>query len=96
MLDLKNVSKTFFPNTPNERKALVDINLHLAPGDFVTIIGGNGAGKSTLFNSIAGSFLIDRGNILLDGKNITFLRDYQRARTIGRLFQDPLKGTAPT
>ena len=93
MLDLKNVSKTFFPNTPNERKALVDINLHLAPGDFVTIIGGNGAGKSTLFNSIAGSFLIDRGNILLDGKNITFLRDYQRARTIGRLFQDPLKGT---
>ena len=72
MLDLKNVSKTFFPNTPNERKALVDINLHLAPGDFVTIIGGNGAGKSTLFNSIAGSFLIDRGNILLDGKNITF------------------------
>lgn len=95
MLDLKNVSKTFFPNTPNERKVLVDINLHLAPGDFVTIIGGNGAGKSTLFNSIAGSFLIDRGNILLDGKNITFLRDYQRARTIGRLFQDPLKGTAP-
>ena len=75
MLDLKNVSKTFFPNTPNERKALVDINLHLAPGDFVTIIGGNGAGKSTLFNSIAGSFLIDRGNILLDGKNITLLRD---------------------
>ena len=95
MLELKNVSKSFFPGTPNERKALQEINLKLEDGDFVTIIGGNGAGKSTLFNAIAGSFLIDRGNILLDGQNITFLQDYRRARMIGRLFQDPLAGTAP-
>lgn len=95
MLELKNVSKTFFPNSPNERRALSDVSLHLDAGDFVTIIGGNGAGKSTLFNAVAGSFLIDAGNILLDGKNITFQHDYQRAAQIGRLFQDPLKGTAP-
>ncbi len=95
MLKLKHVSKTFFPNTINERKALIDLSLTLENGDFVTIIGGNGAGKSTLFNAVAGSFLIDSGNILLDGQDITFLRDYRRARSIGRLFQDPLKGTAP-
>lgn len=95
MLELKHVSKTFFPNTINERKALIDLSLTLENGDFVTIIGGNGAGKSTLFNAVAGSFLIDSGNILLDGQDITFLRDYRRARSIGRLFQDPLKGTAP-
>ena len=90
MLELKNVSKTFFPGTVNERRALIDLNLTLADGDFVTIIGGNGAGKSTLFNAIAGAFLIDAGNIWLDGENITFQRDYRRARHIGRLFQDPL------
>lgn len=95
MLELRKVSKSFFPGTPNERRALVDVDLSLAPGDFVTIIGGNGAGKSTLFNAVAGNFLVDAGNILLDGKNITFLRDYKRARQIGRLFQDPLAGTAP-
>ncbi len=95
MLELKHVGKTFFPNTINERKALIDLSLTLEDGDFVTIIGGNGAGKSTLFNAVAGSFLIDSGNILLDGKDITFLRDYKRARSIGRLLQDPLKGTAP-
>ncbi len=95
MLELRKVSKSFFPGTPNERRALVDVDLTLASGDFVTIIGGNGAGKSTLFNAVAGNFLIDAGNILLDGKNITFLRDYKRARQIGRLFQDPLAGTAP-
>lgn len=95
MLELKHVSKTFFPNTINERKALIDLSLTLENGDFVTIIGGNGAGKSTLFNAVAGSFLIDSGNILLDGQDITFLRDYKRARSIGRLLQDPLKGTAP-
>ncbi|WP_195276884.1 ABC transporter ATP-binding protein [Anaerotruncus rubiinfantis] len=95
MLELKNVSKTFFPGTVNERRALIDLNLTLADGDFVTIIGGNGAGKSTLFNAIAGAFLIDAGNIWLDGENITFQRDYRRARHIGRLFQDPLGGTAP-
>ncbi|MEM1483676.1 ABC transporter ATP-binding protein [Oscillospiraceae bacterium PP1C4] len=95
MLELKNISKTFFPATVNERKALINIDLKLDAGDFVTIIGGNGAGKSTLFNSVAGEFLIDSGNILLDGEDITFKRDYKRAQSIGRLFQDPLKGTAP-
>lgn len=95
MLQLKNINKTFSPNTINERKALIDLNLTLKQGDFVTIIGGNGAGKSTLFNAIGGSFLVDSGNILLDGKDITFMRDYRRAGSIGRLFQDPLKGSAP-
>ncbi len=95
MLQLKNINKTFSPNTINERKALIDLNLTLEQGDFITIIGGNGAGKSTLFNAIGGSFLIDSGNILLDGKDITFMRDYRRAGSIGRLFQDPLKGSAP-
>ncbi|MCI8756545.1 MAG: ABC transporter ATP-binding protein [Oscillospiraceae bacterium] len=95
MLELKNISKTFFPGTQNERKALENIQLHLKKGDFVTIIGGNGAGKSTLFNVIAGSLQPDQGGIFLDGKNITFLPDYKRARRIGRLFQDPLRGTAP-
>ena len=74
MLELRKVSKSFFPGTPNERRALVDVDLSLAPGDFVTIIGGNGAGKSTLFNAVAGNFLVDAGNILLDGKNITCCR----------------------
>lgn len=95
MLELKNVCKTFFPSTVNERRALCSIHLVLEPGDFVTIIGGNGAGKSTLFNAICGGFPIDDGQILLDGQEITFLPDYKRAKQIGRLFQDPLKGTAP-
>lgn len=96
MLELKNVSKTFFPGTQNERKALTNLDLKLKKGDFVTIIGGNGAGKSTLFNVIAGSFLPDQGHILLGDEDITFLPDYKRARQIGRLFQDPLRGTAPS
>ncbi len=96
MLDLINVSKTFFPGTLNEKKALNSINLHLDAGDFVTIIGSNGAGKSTLFNAIAGAFFIDSGAILLDKKNITMDADYKRAYDIGRLMQDPLKGTAPS
>ncbi len=95
MLTLKHVSKTFNPGTVNEKKALEDLSLHLAPGDFVTIIGGNGAGKSTLFNAIAGSFFVDRGHIVLDGEDMTFRPEYKRSRYIGRLFQDPLKGTAP-
>lgn len=95
MLQLNHVSKTFSPGTVNERKALIDLSLTLEKGDFVTIIGGNGAGKSTLFNAVGGSFLIDSGNVLLDGQDITFQRDYRRAENIGRLFQDPLKGTAP-
>ena len=95
MLKLQNISKTFNPGTVNEKKALDGIHLQLAPGDFVTILGSNGAGKSTLFGAIAGSFLVDTGSISLDGKNITNLPDYKRSKYIGRLFQDPMKGTAP-
>ena len=96
MLKISNISKTFNPGTINEKKALTDLSLHLAKGDFVTILGSNGAGKSTLFNAIAGTFPVDRGTITLDGKNITSLPDYKRSKFIGRMFQDPLKGTAPT
>lgn len=95
MLKLSNISKTFNPGTVNEKKALDGIDLHLSRGDFVTILGSNGAGKSTLFGAIAGSFVVDSGSIRLDDKNITNLPDYKRSKFIGRLFQDPLKGTAP-
>jgi putative ABC transport system ATP-binding protein len=95
MLDITNISKTFNPGTVNEKAAITDLSLHLDDGDFVTIIGSNGAGKSTLFNAIAGSFLCDSGAIVLDGQNITFQPEYQRARAIGRLFQDPMRGSAP-
>ena len=95
MLKIHNISKTFNPGTVNEKKALSELSLHLNKGDFVTILGSNGAGKSTLFNAIAGSFSIDSGTIELDGKNITNQPDYKRSKFIGRLFQDPLRGTAP-
>ena len=95
MLKLQEINKTFNPGTVNEKKALSHVNLHLEPGDFVTILGSNGAGKSTLFNAIAGSFTVDSGSIQLDGKNITGMPDYKRSKFIGRLFQDPLRGTAP-
>ena len=95
MLSLRNIYKTFEPGTPSEKKVFDNLSLEVADGDFITIIGSNGAGKSTLFNLIAGSFLTDKGTILLDGKNITMTPDHERARVIGRLFQDPLKGTAP-
>ena len=95
MLKIENVSLTFNPGTVNEKKALEGLSLHLQKGDFVTILGSNGAGKSTLFNTIAGTFLPDSGKIYLDGKDITRLPDYKRSKEIGRLFQDPLKGTAP-
>ena len=95
MLTISHLSKTFNPGTVNEKRALTDLTLHLDPGDFVTIIGSNGAGKSTLFNAIGGSFLSDRGSIVLDGQDITVAPEYRRARSIGRLFQDPMKGTAP-
>lgn len=95
MLTLDHVSKTFNPGTIDEKKALVDLSLHLEKGDFVTIIGANGAGKSTLFNAIAGSFLTDSGTIVLDGVDVTFDADHSRAKTIGRLFQDPMRGSAP-
>ena len=95
MLELVGISKTFNPGSLFEKKALRDINLKVEKGEFISIIGANGAGKSTLFNAISGSFLTDKGRILLDGEDITFLPDHRRARTIGRLFQDPLRGTAP-
>ena len=96
MLQISHISKTFNPGTVNEKKALNGVDLHLGSGDFVTILGSNGAGKSTLFGAIAGSFVVDEGTIRLDGKNITSLPDYKRSKFIGRLFQDPLKGTAPS
>ena len=95
MLNITHISKTFNPGTVNEKKAITNLSLHLAPGDFVTIIGSNGAGKSTLFNAIAGSFLTDGGSIVLDGRDITFLPEFKRAKSIGRLFQDPMRGSAP-
>ena len=95
MLDLKNISKTFNPGTVNEKVALENVNLHLDDGDFATIVGSNGAGKSTLFNAIAGEFIADTGTITLDGRDITFLPDFKRSKAIGRMFQDPLRGTAP-
>ncbi|WP_270420008.1 ABC transporter ATP-binding protein [Acidaminococcus massiliensis] len=94
MLDIKHLSKTFFPGTVNEKKALTDVNLHMEPGDFITIIGGNGAGKSTLLNSIAGVFPIDGGQILIDGVDVSKMPEHKRARYIGRVFQDPMMGTA--
>lgn len=96
MLTLTNLTKTFAPGTVNEKRALNGLSLHLEKGDFVTILGSNGAGKSTLFSAIAGSFPLDGGRILLDGQDITTLPDYKRSKFIGRLFQDPMKGTAPS
>lgn len=95
MLTIKAVSKTFNPGTVNEKKALDRINLKLEDGDFATIVGSNGAGKSTLFNAITGNFYVDEGQIILDGENITYRKEYVRSKVIGHLFQDPLKGTAP-
>jgi putative ABC transport system ATP-binding protein len=95
MLKLENISLTFNAGTVNEKKALTNLSLHLQQGDFVTILGSNGAGKSTLFNTIAGTYTPDSGKVYLDGKDITSLPDYKRSKEIGRLFQDPLKGTAP-
>ncbi len=95
MLELKNVCKTFHAGTPDEKKALIDISLKIEDGDFVSIIGANGAGKSTLFNAICGSFVLDSGSIYLGGKNVIMMPEHQRARQIGRLFQDPMRGSAP-
>ncbi len=96
MLELKGVSKTFQKGTINEKKALCDINLSLEKGEFATIVGSNGAGKSTLFGAISGVFFLDCGRVLLDGQDITFKPEYKRSRDIGRLFQDPMRGTAPS
>lgn len=95
MLTLTGISKTFNPGTVNEKKALDRVDLHLKAGDFATIIGSNGAGKSTMFNAITGAFIVDEGSIVLDGKDITFVREHVRSKVIGHLFQDPLLGTAP-
>ena len=95
MLELKDVSVVFNEGTVNEKVALNNINLALDKGDFVTIIGSNGAGKSTLFQAISGAVDTKRGNIILNGRDITFEPEYKRSKGIGRLFQDPLKGTAP-
>ena len=94
MLHVEHIHKTFFAGTINEKVALQDLSLHLAPGDFVTVIGGNGAGKSTLLNSIAGVFPIDSGKIVIDGVDITKTPEHKRAKYIGRVFQDPMMGTA--
>ena len=95
MLKLQNISKTFNKGTACAKQAINNLSLQLNPGDFVSIIGSNGAGKSTVFNAIGGSFLVDSGHIFLENEDITFMSEHKRARQIGRLFQDPLRGTAP-
>lgn len=95
MLTLSDVKMVFFKGTPDEKVALNNLSLEVNQGDFITIIGANGAGKSTLFNTIAGTYLTDEGRILLEGKDITAMPEHKRARFIGRLFQDPMKGSAP-
>ncbi len=94
MLDIKDISKTFHPGTITEKLALSHVSLHLAPGDFVTVIGGNGAGKSTLMNAIAGTYPVDEGSISIEGTDITRWSEPRRAKFIGRVFQDPMMGTA--
>ncbi len=95
MLDIQNISKTFYPGTVNEKKALKGVTLHLDKGDFVSVIGSNGAGKSTLFNAIAGVWTTDTGHIYIDGEDVTFKSEPYRSRFIGRIFQDPMKGSSP-
>lgn len=94
MLELKNIYKTFNPGSINEKRALNGINLTLEDGDFVTIIGGNGAGKSTMLNAIAGVWPVDSGSVIIDGEDITKLPEHKRAKYLGRVFQDPMNGTA--
>ena len=94
MLVVDNIYKTFFPGTINEKRALQGLSLHLKPSDFATVIGGNGAGKSTMLNSIAGVFPIDEGKVIIDGEDITKKPEHKRAKYIGRVFQDPMLGTA--
>lgn len=95
MLDINHISKTFNPGTINEKKALQSLDLHLNEGEFVTVIGGNGAGKSTMLNAVAGVWPVDEGSIFIDGAEVTGLPEFRRAPYIGRVFQDPMMGTAP-
>ena len=95
MLEITNLARTFFPGTVNERKALQGINLTLNDGDFVTVIGSNGAGKSTLLNMIGGRLRPDTGSVRIDGRDVTRISESRRARWVGRVFQDPMAGTAP-
>ena len=96
MLDINHIAKTFNPGTITEKTALVDVDLHLNEGDFVTVIGGNGAGKSTMLNAVAGVFPVDKGSIKIGGVDVTGLPEYKRAKYLGRVFQDPMTGTAAT
>lgn len=96
MLKVQGIYKTFNAGTVNEKVALRGVDLHLKPGDFVTVIGGNGAGKSTLLNSVSGALEVDEGKILIDGVDVTHLPEHKRAKYIGRVFQDPMMGTAAT
>ena len=96
MLDVKNIYKTFNPGTVNEKTALRRLSLTLNDGDFATVIGGNGAGKSTMLNAIAGVWAVDEGTISIGGVDVTHLPEHKRARYIGRVFQDPMMGTAAT
>ncbi len=96
MLELNNIYKTFNPGTVNEKRALNGISLKLNEGDFVTVIGSNGAGKSTVLNAIAGVWPVDSGSIIIDGQDVTGLPEYKRAKFLGRVFQDPMTGTAAT
>ena len=96
MLQIIDIHKTFNAGTINEKRALQGVTLHLKPGDFVTVIGGNGAGKSTLMNSVSGAYPVDEGQIIIDGVDVTHLPEYKRAKYIGRVFQDPMMGTAAT
>ena len=96
MLEIRDIQKTFNAGTINEKRALQGVSLHLKPGDFVTVIGGNGAGKSTLLNCITGAYPVDEGSILIDNVDVTHLPEYKRATFIGRVFQDPMIGTAAT
>lgn len=96
MLEIKDVVKVFNAGTVNEKVALNGVSLHLKEGDFVTVIGGNGAGKSTILNAVSGAFKIDSGSVLIDGNDVTALPEHKRAKLLGRVFQDPMLGTAPT
>ena len=96
MLQIIDIYKTFNAGTINEKRALQGVSLHLKPGDFVTVIGGNGAGKSTLMNTVSGAYPVDEGKIIIDGVDVTHLPEYKRAKFIGRVFQDPMMGTAAT